>query len=147
MGKINLGPVRRIRVRWQDGKWTVASERRVSKMIIPNTQSLPKVEKGQEITGFWFEVADSKGKILYRRIINDPLRQQIEVPNIDGTFTNIPVSRRDITFEVLIPDDPENATLSFFGTEEHPKERKAILRKMAQLDLRVDYRRKRKSGE
>jgi len=142
-----VGPVRRLLFRWQRGRWIVVDERRVSEMAIPNTQSLPKVKKDQQVTGFWFEVADSKGKILYRRIINDPLRQQVEVPNVDGSFTNVPEVRKDITLEVLIPDDPKNAALSFLGTEEHLVEKKAVLRKMAQFDLRIDYRPKKKKPE
>lgn len=112
-------------------------------MAIPNTQLIPQVKQKERTTGFWFEVSDKKGKNLYRQILNDPLSQQMEVPNPDGTFTNIPELQKDFYLEVIIPDKPENTTLSILSTEPQLKEKRAV-KKIPQFDLRKDYRSKNK---
>jgi hypothetical protein len=139
MEQVKPGPVSRVRVRWREGRWVISDERQVPEMVIPNSQPLPRAPEGQQVVGFWFEVTDPERRLLYRRIIEDPLRQRLEIPLDDGRFTNVPVERKDITFEVLIPDSPENATLSFFGTVDGEPGR------LAELKLRESKPRSGKS--
>jgi hypothetical protein len=124
------GSVCRVRVHWQEGKWNIFNKKLVSEMIIPESQLLPKISEDQEIIGFWFEVNDLKGNLLYRQIIDNPMKQYIEIPTDDGRFMNVPRKQNDITFEVLIPENPKNATLSFFGPADDKVE------KLIELDLR-----------
>lgn len=140
MEKTKPSPVRRIRIRWQDGKWAIIGEKLLERKVIPNSQSLPQTEKDLQVIGFWYEVTDTKGNLLYRRIIDDPLKQHVEISEKDGSFTNVPVKRTDITFEVLIPHVPENANLSFFGTKE------GIQGKLATFDLRGNNQTKQKKS-
>ena len=137
MSKSNAGPVRRIRIQFSEGKWSIAKERVVSRMVVPSSQSLPKIA-GKEIgSGFWFEVNNSKGELIYRNIIRDPLKEVVEVANEDGTFSQVPIGKKEIIFEVLIPEKPENAKISFFGAKFNEEEKRAITQKIAELELRT----------
>lgn len=135
MSKSNIGPVRRVRVHYSDGKWSIAKERIITRMVIPNSQPLTQDTRKQLGSGFWFEVSNTKGELVYRRRLRDMIKNEIEVPNKDGTFTIVPFEKKDMFFEVLIPEKPENVALSFYGVKFDEKERKPSVRKLIELKL------------
>lgn len=79
----------------------VISRRRV-RMTTPPSDP---VEDVGERTGFWVEVRDARERVQYRRVMESPVDDDVEVPGDPGTgaLTRQPVSRRR-TFALLVPD-------------------------------------------
>jgi hypothetical protein len=99
----------------------LANTERVA-MIAPAEATTPPT--GEE-TGYWVEVRDKDGKLLYHRPLHDPLREDLEV---FGDEPGEPIYRvsnptREGEFEVLVPDLPAAAEFSLHGPK--PKAREA----------------------
>jgi hypothetical protein len=67
--------------------------------------------------GYWLEVRDGSGALLYQRPIHDPMRRDIES---FGDVPGDPMRRHPATatkgeFEVLVPDLPGAQTFSLHG--------------------------------
>jgi len=135
MSKSNKGPVRRVRIHFSDGKWSIVKERIVSRMVIPNSQPLTQNEKKGLGSGLWFEVSNTKGELVYRHRIRDIIKNEIEVPNKDGTFINVPFEKKDKFIEILIPEKPENEVLSFYGVRLDEMEKKPSIHKFIEFKL------------
>jgi hypothetical protein len=71
-------------------------------MIIPPTDALSGYEDEQ---GFWVEVRTARDEVLYRQVMRDPFRQDVEVFSPDPTqsIVRVPVERRSGTFTLLVP--------------------------------------------
>jgi hypothetical protein len=72
---------------------------------------------GDNQAGYWLEVRDSKGALLYHRPIHDPLRQHVES---FGEAAGAPTQRLADAgdrgeFEVLVPDLPDAQTFRLHG--------------------------------
>ena len=72
-------------------------------MIVPPTDALSGYEGEQ---GFWVEVRSRQGEALHRRVMDDPLRQDVEVfsPDSDETMFRVPIENPSGIFTVLVPD-------------------------------------------
>jgi hypothetical protein len=108
----------------------------------PNTP-LP----GTDQAGFWYVVRDANREVVYYRVINNPLPLSYEVfsPAGEQSVTNINRERARGTFEILVPDTPEAATLSLISSHPLVREegapedgsRQQPAREVAQVDLRA----------
>lgn len=96
-------PVRRLRVVWRDGEWNVVKEVRVPSMTLPRSAGLPRVEAGRGLSGFWYELRDASGDVLYRRILESPFNA-VEVFEEDGTVHREGSTTREVMVDVLVPD-------------------------------------------
>lgn len=131
-----------------DGDVIRLIERRSVAMIppAPNTP-LP----GPDQAGFWYVVRDPNREIVYYRVIMNPMPLGVEVfsPAAERSITNINRERARGTFEILVPDTPEAADLSFFSSHLHVREegraedasRQQPAREIAHFDLRTGNRR------
>jgi hypothetical protein len=72
-------------------------------MIIPPTDALSGYEGEQ---GFWVEVRSGQDETLHRRVMDDPLRQDVEVfsPDPEQSVARTPVEKPSGIFTVLVPD-------------------------------------------
>jgi hypothetical protein len=72
-------------------------------MIVPPTDALSGYEGEQ---GFWVEVRNGQDKALHRRVMDDPLRQDVEVfsPDPEQSIVRTPVEKPSGVFTVLVPD-------------------------------------------
>ncbi len=111
-------PVLRLRLIFEKGKLRVDKIVEVPKMTLHKSFPL----RNQNVTGSWYELVDSKGKVLYRMISEDPTRHSVEVPNKDGTFYRTEVKTDRIVSNVLIPDTEEADEIRFFVQEKPPPE-------------------------
>jgi hypothetical protein len=67
---------------------------------------------GKKSSGFWFEIRDEKGGLLYHRAVHPPNRADREVfsPDPDRTVLREPKSAEpEGEFTLLVPDIPEGA--------------------------------------
>jgi hypothetical protein len=72
-------------------------------IIIPPTDALSGYEGEQ---GFWVEVRSGQDETLHRRVMDDPLRQDVEVfsPDPEQSVARTPVDKPSGIFTVLVPD-------------------------------------------
>jgi hypothetical protein len=107
----------------------------------PNT-ALPDAEQAS----FWFVVQDDKREVFYYRVIRNPMSQSFEVfsPAAEQTITNVDRERPRGTFEILVPDTPDTASLLFFTSNPpvsgkgEPGRRQQPAREVARFDLRTE---------
>lgn len=76
----------------------------------------------RSVTGSWYEVVDSKGKVLYRTIAEDPTRHDMEIPGEDGSFSRAEVKTDRLMSDLLIPDIAEAEEIRFFVREKPTEE-------------------------
>jgi len=67
------GPVMRLRVQYKDGRWRVVQRVKVAEMTVPGSQELLRVRPHRRLAGFWFEVVDAQGEVLYRHGLRPPV--------------------------------------------------------------------------
>ncbi len=109
--------VRRVRVRWRDGEWSIVKETVVPRMTLPKGQELPE-RQGRGLSGFWWEAADAAGRVLYRRVMPDPTEPRVEILDRDGSIRRHPIAAPEVTFDLLVPDLPEVAEVRIFSDRE-----------------------------
>jgi len=110
----------RLTFAYSDDTITLARTERVA-MIAPAAATPPAAS---DRTGYWFELRDKDGKLLYYRPLHDPMRESLEV---FGDEPGQPIYRvanpkRKGEFDVLLPDLAEGAQFSLHGPK--PKARK-----------------------
>lgn len=71
--------------------------------------------------GFWYEVRDAAGRVLYRRGRHLPITVLREVPGPDDdTLSALPIDAPRGTFELLAPVLPEGASFALFSSPPDP---------------------------
>ncbi|MGX1507612.1 UNVERIFIED_CONTAM: hypothetical protein RKD43_006237 [Streptomyces graminofaciens] len=91
----------RCRITYEGQDIWLASQQRV-KMTLP-----PSDELGEgEYSGFWYETRNTDDQVLYRQVIDTPIRYDYEVsdPDTDG-FARVPADSVAGDFSVLVPAD------------------------------------------
>ncbi len=84
-------------------------------MVVPGSDP---TEGYQGQTGYWVELRDAAGKVLYRVILHDPMPQYSEVHQQAAGSTHRALKERRGTFNVLVPALPQATTVVFFGTDQ-----------------------------
>jgi hypothetical protein len=96
------------------------------------------IPRGQ--AGFWIEVRDSRGRVLYQQVLRNPIRYEIELPGPRetkrGSWFKIEHPRG--AFDLLVPDLPEGRTLVLFGSA--PGARAKAATELARFSLETDAR-------
>ncbi len=108
------GPVRRLTVAWREGQWSIEHETRIERMTLPRSAELPRPGP-RGIGGFWWEVVDEKGGVIYRRIGKNPFTAGKELVSREGVLVHTGGSGEDALFDVLFPDLPQVAELHFYS--------------------------------
>ncbi len=92
----------RITLAYQGAQMRLAGSERIA-MIVPAPDGAPP-EPGQ--TGYWFDVLDADGRIIYHRPLHRPVAVDFETFSADPRqpIARVPVLQRDGRFTVLIPD-------------------------------------------
>lgn len=103
----------RVTLSVSDGVVSIKNVRRIA-MRVPATPSLPS---NMARTGFWFDVLDSTGTILYHFPLSHPTQQHIESfgDRPGDPMRRHPASILRSTFEVLVPDIPQAQSFRLHG--------------------------------
>jgi hypothetical protein len=92
-----------------EGTRVEMTEREVVQMIPPPPVTpLPRAGRN---CGFWFEVHDAEGRVLFHRGLHNPIPTYAEEHQPDGTIRVVPGAPESGTFEVLIPKMPSAETI------------------------------------
>ena len=115
------------------------STSRVS-MVSPRTDAL---EFPKTTTGFWFEIRNSKGRLLYRQVKENPIKRFVEVRSEDPDHPLVWKESKDPRgiFAVVIPDLADAEELVFVGSRDDPGQTKSSER-LHRFSLRGDQPRK-----
>jgi hypothetical protein len=84
-------------------------------MISPPSE-LETIHQGQ--AGFWAELRDPEERVLYQRVLHNPIRYEFEVPEDaeTGALRWQKIAYPQGTFQLLLPDIPDGQTLVLFGS-------------------------------
>ncbi|MEV5079243.1 peptidoglycan-binding protein [Streptomyces sp. NPDC056159] len=89
-------------------------------MTAPLSEDVDAAPQGR--AGFWYEVRDAQGQVLYRRGRHLPIAVLIEVTAAedDGTFSSVPLDAPHGTFELLAPLLPGATAVVLFSSPPDP---------------------------
>ncbi len=77
----------------------------------------PPSPPAKEQSGFWFEVRDAQGNLLYHRPLPHPVTDSIEVFDDPkgGSIRRVPAKRAEVKFDLILPDLPQATEFTFYG--------------------------------
>jgi hypothetical protein len=95
-----------------------------------------RVDEYESQSGFWVEVRDREDRVLYRRVMHNPIQFEHEAPSGDPEkpFTHAKIDDPDGAFTLVVPDFDQAEVVSLFGS---PPARPA---EPARQVLRVDLK-------
>lgn len=91
------------------------SQQKIEKVLPPSGPS-ENIQPNQ--TGFWYELTDSRHNILYRQVMDFPIKTDTEVFSNDPSESIIRQEITDIrgTFSILVPDIPQANNFDMFSS-------------------------------
>jgi hypothetical protein len=129
---VGAAPARRVLLQWDDGAWSVLRSERIGNKVFMASSRLPKTDV---VSGFWYELVAPDGTVLYRRVQHDPTRQRAHVPTKDGTYRGVPLRRTRALLQILLPAEPDDATLQIWGQQLSADRRVRRAERLASLPL------------
>ena len=78
--------------------------------------SPPPAPKVGENSGSWVELRDAQDRLLFYRVLHNPVRYMVEEHLPDGRIRAVPGPAEAGTFDVLLPDIPEAASVALFSS-------------------------------
>ena len=110
-------------------------DRRSVEMLAPVSDAIRGYD-GQ--SGFWYELRSSTGETVYRRVIHNPIRADVEEHTVEPTLMTRrhAVAEPSGVFTVLVPDDPQAAKLVLFSSPADPAAVAQPAGQIAEFDLR-----------
>jgi hypothetical protein len=106
----------------------LASKRQIDTMAPPSDRT----DEYKGHAGFWVELRDADGRILYRRIMHNPIEVDREAPSGDPKrpFTRVRNEQKQGVFTVMVPDLDHALEVSLVGSppEQPARAAKQLLR-------------------
>lgn len=110
-------------------------DRRSVNMIVPPPTTTPLTEKH---SGFWFELKDSKGEVLFSRVEYNPIQYDLEIflgpPN--ESIVRRPILHPQGTFVLLVPDLPEAESIDLVSSPLDEKRAHEPAKKLGSFGLK-----------
>ena len=103
----------RVTFGYQGSQVRVLGSERVA-MLVPAPAGDPPAA-GQ--TGYWLEVRDAAGRVMYHQPLQDPLQTSVEVfaPDPRQPITRMPNPVREGRFTAIVPDSPDAEVVELYG--------------------------------
>jgi hypothetical protein len=101
----------------------------------PSTGDLPQAGRNG---GFWIELRDKRGKVLFHRVLDNPLGDSVEVHSPDGKIQREFGTPKESIFEVLVPEYNEAKIIVLLGESLEPvltKKEKMAARELASFKV------------
>jgi hypothetical protein len=126
----------RLTFRVADGEVRLVSYERLDMICPPSVGERPETGRNG---GFWMELRDTNNRILFHRILDNPLGDSVEVHSPDGKIQRVFGAVKENVFEVLLPDDSQAKTIAFIGESMEPatvrQEQVAAARELARFNV------------
>ena len=125
----------RLILRYEGADVSLVSRQRVAMLVPP---SEPLDVSLQERSGFWLEVRDKAGNALYRRLVHEPIRNDVEVFSDDPerSVARVPVERPSGVFSVVLPVPEDADHVALIGTPMEDRPAIARVREIYRFSLR-----------
>ena len=110
--RIKVKPAKAIRMMFAfEGEQVHLVSQQSVEMVLPPSD---QVQDFQEQTGFWYELRDARDRSLYRRVMHNPMQQDVEVFSDDSkqSIARQPVPNRKGVFVIVVPDTEEGHTVT-----------------------------------
>lgn len=87
-------------------------------MRLPLSDDLPERKPDEPLSGFWYELQTNDGEVLYRRVIGNPIRTWLDVPDEDDPtrLVHLETLPEEKTFVLDVPAFPEGAKVVLFSS-------------------------------
>jgi hypothetical protein len=110
----------RVTLSFASGKVKILNARRVAMRALGS----PPTPPAEDSSGFWFEIHDEDGKLLYHRPLPHGDLDTVEVFDDPkgGTIRRVPVSNPERKIDLIIPDIPDATEFTLHGPK-RPEER------------------------
>ena len=92
---------------------TLVSSEHLQMIAPPSVTAQP--ERGKA-AGFLLEMQDANGRVLFYRLMHNPLSTAVEAYKPDGSIRRVIGPPTEGEFEVVVPDIQEAATIVLFGS-------------------------------
>jgi hypothetical protein len=130
----------RLTFSYEGNKIRLISKQKIQKRL-PGRIS-PDIQKGQT-PGFWLELSDDNWRLLYRQIIDNPIRIDTEVfsENPNESITRHELADIKGNFSLVIPDILDARNLDLFGSPVLSEGTRGLQKpaaKIFHLDLKED---------
>lgn len=88
----------------------LVSQQPVERVLPPSDQ----VQNLQGQKGFWYDLRDARDRPLYRRVMHNPMQQDVEIfaDDPEQSIARQPAPNRKGVFVVLVPDTEEGHTVT-----------------------------------
>ena len=112
----------------------VVSQERVEMLPPPDDEEL--LSHGD--AGYWVEVRDDDGEVLYRQVVHDPIRTDIEVFPEDPSqpIERVALDHPRGLFQVVVPDLPAGSQAVLHGQASRQQLRQEAARPLVTTPLR-----------
>jgi hypothetical protein len=103
----------RVTFGYQGSQVRVLGSERVAMLVPAPAGDAPAA--GQ--TGYWLEVRDAAGRVMYHRPLQDPLQTSVEVfaPEQHLPITRMSNPVREGRFTAIVPDTPDAEVVELYG--------------------------------
>src|SRR5262245_9164032 len=125
------GRALRLVLEYEGRNFTVAQRHEVT-MAVPPSDPIQGYE-GQ--SGFWYELRDANGKVLYRRVIGKPLGAGVEVHDPETGSRWYDVKESSGVIVALVPDLPNAESLVLVSSPLDPQKSAAPAEPVATIRL------------
>jgi hypothetical protein len=130
-------PRKTLRLTFQvrNGEVRLVSHERLEMVCPPSIGERPEARRHG---GFWMELRDAQDRVIFHRLLEDPVASSVEVHSPDGKIRREFGPLPETMFEVLVPDDADARSLVLMGEYLDPASTREVREGGARELIRFD---------